>query len=238
MNIKVLMVSVVVFLFFAACGGTEESESASAAADASADVGTQKAALAELTQVVMGEPFRVDAAALPAALGAPWLEGNVVFKFESVSSGISIKDEVLPKVSSTTAGRTGDFYAAHGTYLAVTYTITAETKGLPGQVALRPSIHVDGAFQLADDQDNLYDVYNPKILKFGATASHRGFSFPVSAAIALQEGKDDPRKYVDSGQTITSVMAFDVPKDIGEVRLRSEFLGIELPLGTLASMLP
>jgi hypothetical protein len=33
-------------------------------------------------------------------------------------------------------------------------------------------------------------------------------------------------------------MAFDVAEDAGEVRLRSEVLGIELPLGSLASALP
>ncbi len=33
-------------------------------------------------------------------------------------------------------------------------------------------------------------------------------------------------------------MAFDVPEDAGEVRLRSEVLGLELPLGPLASVLP
>jgi hypothetical protein len=226
-----LAISVVVLLLFAACGEAEVPEPASAEVDAPKAAPAELAALG--TQVVMGEPFRIDASPLPATLGAPWLEGTVVFKFESVAAGLSIEDEILPILSSAYGDKKGDFFAAEGVYLAVTYKITNEAKG-----PLRPNLHVADAFSVADDQGRLFPVVTTKARRFGASATARGISFPVSAAIALQRDNDDPRKWVDPGDTVTTVMAFDVPKDAGELRLRSEVLGIELPLGTLASMLP
>jgi len=221
-----------VLLFFAACGGAELP------APASAEVDAPEAALAELaalgTQVVMGEPFRIDASPLPAALGAPWLEGTVVFKFESVAAGLSIEDEIISIVSTAYGDKKGDFFAAEGVYLVVTYRITNEATG-----PLRPNLHVADAFSVADDQGRLYPVVSTKTRRFGASATVRGISFPISAAIALQSDNVwDPRKWVEPGDTVTTVMTFDVAKDAGEVRLRSELLGIELPLGTLASMRP
>ncbi len=93
--------------------------------------------------------------------------------------------------------------------------------------ALRPDIHVAGAFSLADDKGRLYPVAN-------FSTSH----FAVSTAIAIQADNDDPRQWLEPGNTVTTVMAFDMPEDAGKVRLRSEVLGIELPLGSLASDLP
>lgn len=220
-----------VLLLFAACGGAEVSEPASAEVDA------PKAAPAELavldTQVNMGEPFRIDASPLPAALGAPWLEGTVVFKFESVAAGMSIEDETPALLSSAYADKKGDFFAAEGVYVSVTYRITSETTG-----PLRPNLHVADAFSVADDQGRLYPAVTTKTRRFGASETARGISFPVAAAIAIQRDNDDPRKWVDPGNTVTTLMTFDVPKDAGELRLRAEALGIELQLGTLASMLP
>ncbi len=136
-------------------------------------------------------------------------------------------------MSTAYGDKKGDFFAAEGVYLAVTYRITNEATG-----PLRPNLHVADTFSVADDQGRLYPVVSTKTRRFGASSSARGISFPISAAIALQGDNDDPRKWVETGDTVTTVMAFDVAKDAGEVRLRSELLGIELPLGTLASMRP
>ena len=106
--------------------------------------------------------------------------------------------------------------------MAVTYSVTNEATN-----ALRPDIHVAGAFSLADDKGRQYPV-----------ASFSTHHFAISAAFAVQGVDHDPRKWLEPGDTITTVMAFDVAKDAGEVRLRSEVLNIEVLLGTLASALP
>ena len=218
MRIKVLAAGVVALLLLAACGGAEDSTPASV---------EEEAAPVELealgTQVVMAEAFRIDASPLPPLIGEQALQGTVVFKFESVAAGMSIEEETIPVVSVAYGGNLkGDDYVAKGVYLAVTYRITNDAT-----TALRPDIHVAGAFSLADDKGRLYPVAN--------FSTHH---IAVSTAFAIQDDNDDPREWLEPGETITTVMAFDVPEDVGEVRLRSEALGIELPLGSLASALP
>jgi len=227
MNIRALAASAVILLLLAACGGAEDPAPA-LAEDEAAPVELEALA----TQVVMAEAFRIDASPLPPPIGEKALEGTVVFKFVSVAAGLSIKDETIPIVSVTYwnrrtganpgAAMKGDDHVAKGVYLAVTYSITNEAT-----TALRPADHVAGAFSLADDKGRLYPV-----------ARYSTHHFPVSTAFAIQDDNDDPREYLEPGATITTVMAFDVAEDAGEVRLRSEALGIELPLGSLASALP
>ena len=227
MNIRALAASAVILLLLAACGGAEDPAPA-LAEDEAAPVELE----ALVTQVVMAEAFRIDASPLPPPIGEQALEGTVVFKFVSVAAGLSIKDETIPVVSVTYWNRRtgpnpagnmkGDDHVAKGVYLAVTYSITNEAT-----TTIRPDIHVAGAFSLADDKGRLYPV-----------ASYSTHHFPVSTAFAIQDDNDDPREWLEPGDTITTVMAFDVAEDAGEVRLRSEVLGIELPLGSLASALP
>ena len=232
MNIRALAASAVILLLLAACGGAEDPAPA-LAEDEAAPVELE----ALVTQVVMAEAFRIDASPLPPPIGEKALEGTVVFKFVSVAAGLSIKDETISVVSSpfnspmaNAAGKTtieyarmkGDDHVAKGVFLAVTYSITNEAT-----TALRPADHVAGAFSLVDDKGRLSPV-----------ARYSTHHFPVSTAFAIQDDNDDPREYLEPGATITTVMAFDVAEDAGEVRLRSEVLGIELPLGSLASALP
>ena len=221
MNIRVLAAGLVMLLLLAACGGAEDSAPASAAEEAPEAAPVELAALG--TQVVMAEAFRIDASPLPPPIGEQALQGTVVFKFESVAAGLSIEDETIPVVSVAYGGNLkGDDYVAEGVYVAVTYRLTNEAT-----TALRPDIHVAGAFALADDKGRLYPVAN--------FSTHH---IAVSTAFAIQDDNDDPREWLEPGDTITTVMAFDVPEDAGEIRLRSEALGIELPLGPLALVLP
>ena len=221
MNIRVLAAGLVMLMLLAACGGAEDPAPASAEQEAAEAAPVELEALG--TQIVMAEAFRIDASPLPPLIGEQALQGTVVFKFVSVAAGMSIEEKTIPVVSVAYRGNLkGDDYVAKGVYLAVTYSITNEAT-----TALRPDIHVAGAFSLADDKGRLYPV-----------ASFSTHHIAVSTAFAIQDDNDDPRKWLEPGETITTVMAFDVAEDAGEVRLRSEVLGIELPLGTLASALP
>ncbi len=186
MKIKVLAAGVVSLLLLAACGGAEDPAPDPAAEKAAEAASVELEALG--TQVVMEEPFRIDASPLPPPIGEQPLQGTVVFKFESVAAGLSIEDETISVVSVAYGGNLkGDDYAPEGVYLAVTYRITNEAT-----TALRPDVHVAGAFSLADDKGRLHPVAN--------FSTHH---LAVSTAFAIQDDNDDPREWLEPGETIT-----------------------------------
>ena len=140
------------------------------------------------------------------------MDGDIVITFKSI-----VRAESVSSASRALAGGASAafFKPRHGTYLAVFYEVTNESTG-----GLKPSVHVNDAFELVDAQGRKWDKAN--------YFSH-GFEVPYAIAVPLDKG--DPRTFVEPGETVEVAVAFDVAVDATGLRLLSERLDLEIDLG-------
>lgn len=211
MILRLIVVAMLLGTLSSACGSSDD-EASSDGADAAAQ--PESAPLdVQANSFSLGEPFRISASPLPPPLGEQPLEGNVVLRFVSLASGLVLEEETVPSVATGYGGGYRDSYDAAGKYVAVFYSVTNETNN-----ALIPGTHVNGAFQMVDE------IGTWQLADIG---SH---GFDASAAFAIQADEEDPRDWVEVGETITTAIAFDVSAGAANIRLVSELLGVELPL--------
>jgi hypothetical protein len=215
MRTSFLLIIVLLLITTTACGGSEEAdvEKERAApgglpAVEQVDIG----AVSMGNQGVMGEPLRIPGDALPPPIGELPLDGDIVVTFKSI-----VRAESVSSASRALAGGASAafFKPRHGTYLAVFYEVTNESTG-----GLKPSVHVNDAFELVDAQGRKWDKAN--------YFSH-GFEVPYAIGVPLDKG--DPRTFVEPGDTIEVAVAFDVAVDATGLRLLSERLDLEIDLG-------
>ena len=140
------------------------------------------------------------------------MDGDIVITFKSI-----VRAESVSSASRALAGGASAafFEPRHGTYLAVFYEVRNESTG-----GLKPSVHVNEAFELVDAQGRKWDMAN--------YYSH-GFEVPYAIAVPLDKG--DPRTFVEPGETVEVAVAFDVAMDVTGLRLLSERLDLEIDLG-------
>jgi len=164
------------------------------------------------TQGVLGEPLRIPGGALPPPIGEPPLDGDIVITFKSI-----VRAESVDSASRALAGGASAafFEPRHGTYLAVFYEVRNESTG-----GLKPSVHVNDAFELVDAQGRKWEK-----------ANYFSHGFEVPYAIAVPLGKGDPRTFVEPGETVEVAIAFDLAVDVTGLRLLSERLDLEIDLG-------
>ena len=211
MIVRLLTVAMLLGLLASACGSSDD-EASEGNTDAAAQ--PESAPLeAQTYSFSLGEPFRINASQLPPPLGEQPLVGDVVLRFQSVSSGMVLEEETIPSVATGYGGGYRETFDAAGMYVTVFYTVTNETDN-----ALVPGTHVNGAFAMVDAAG----TWLPADI-----GSH---GFDASAAFAIQADETDPREWVEIGETVTTAIAFDISADSAEFRLVSELLGVELPL--------
>ncbi len=194
------------------CGSSDDT---SPPADQEAEAGPTAASLEAMSfQIALGEPFRIDASPLPGSIGELPLEGNIILEFLSLERDLTVLPETIPLVATGYAGDPANItYNAKGTFVAVFYDVTNETNGV-----LRPGLHVNGVFTMADGAGRQW-----------SPASFATHPFDASAAFALQADMVDPREWVEPGETVTTAIAFDIQPGAAGLRLRSELLGVGVP---------
>jgi hypothetical protein len=211
MILRLIVAAMLLGILASACSSSDD-EASSDGADAAAQ--PESAPLdAQANSFSLGEPFRIDASVLPPPIGEQPLQGNVVLRFVSMASGLVLEEETVPSVATGYGGGYRDSFNAAGVYVAVFYTVTNETDN-----ALIPGTHVNGAFSMVDEAG----TWLPADI-----GSH---GFDASAAFAIQADEEDPRGWVEVGETMTTAIAFDVSAGAASIRLVSELLGVELPL--------
>jgi hypothetical protein len=197
--------------------GCGSSDDAAPSADQEADAGPAAASLEAMSfQIALEEPFRIDASPLPGSIGELPLEGNIVLKFLSMERNLTVLPDMIPLVATGYAGDPANItYDAKSTFVAVFHEVTNETDGV-----LRPGLHVNGVFTMADGAGRQW-----------SPASFATHPFDASAAFALQADRVDPREWVEPGETVTPAIAFDIQTGAAGLRIRSELLGVGVPLG-------
>ena len=215
MRTSMLAIFLVLLIAATACGDSNEAEPVE---DKAAPGG--KPAVEQLDpnaaplglQAVIGEPIRIPGEVLPPPIGEPPLDGSIVITFKSI-----VRATTIDSASRAFAGGASAafFEPRHGTYLAVFYEVRNESTG-----GLKPSVHVNDAFELVDGQGRKWDK-----------ASYFSHGFEVPYAIAVPLDKGDPREFVEPGETVEVAVAFDVAPDATGLRLRSERLDLEIDLG-------
>lgn len=211
MILRLIVAAMLLGILASACGSSDD-EASSDVADAAAQ--PDSAPLETQANLFsLGEPFRIDASQLPTLIGEQPLQGNVVLRFVSMASGMVLKEETIPTVATGYGGAYRDSYNAAGVYVTVFYNVTNETDN-----ALIPGTHVNGAFSMVDEIGSWIPA---------GIGSH---GFDASAAFAIQADEDDPRDWVEMGETATTAIAFDISAGASQIRLVSELLGVELPL--------
>lgn len=211
MTLRLIVAAMLLGILAAACGSSDD-EAAPEVADAAAQPESAPLAV-QANSFSLGEPFRIDASVLPTLIGEQPLQGNIVLRFVSMSSGMTLKDETVPTVATGYGGGYRDSFDPAGVYVTVFYSVTNETDN-----ALIPGTHVNGAFQMVDE----VRTWEPADI-----GSH---GFDASAAFAIQGDEADPRDWVEMGETVTTAIAFDISAGAVNIRLVSELLGVELPL--------
>lgn len=210
-------------------GCSEPGESTNVSADNEESSGQAAVVAKDLaviqTKMSMGSPFRIDAGTMSGPIGEPPLNGNVVIQFNSTIVDPKVEDDVLYKLgdnyaSGSLSGKNKDqsntarFISNRGIYFVVSYTVINETDGY-----LQPITHIKSSFTLADETGR---EWLPMTIKDDGFDGSRGFS--------LQYDLFDPIKFVDKGGQATTILAFDIASDAKNLRIRSELLGIEIPL--------
>ena len=215
MRTSLLAIFVVLLIAAAACGESKEAEpeedkAAPGGKPVVEQVDPDAAPLG--LQAVIGEPIRIPGEVLPPPIGEPPLDGSIVITFKSVVRTKTFGTEA----KALAGGASAAFYdTRHGTYLAVFYEVRNESTGV-----LKPSVHVNDAFELVDGQGRKWDKAN--------YFSH-GFEVPYAIAVPLDKG--DPRTFVEPGETVEVAIAFDLALDATGLRLLSERLDLEIDLG-------
>ncbi len=200
-------------------GTAENEESSGQTAVVAKDLAVIK------TKMAMGSPFRIDAQTMSGPIGEPPLDGNIVIQFNSTIVDPKVEDDVLYKLGDNYAsgslsgknkdkGDTDRFISNRGIYFVVSYTVINETDGY-----LQPITHIKSSFTLADETGR---EWLPMTI--------RDDGFDGSRAFSLQYDLFDPIEFVDKGSQATTVLAFDIASDAKNLRIRSELLGIEIPL--------
>jgi hypothetical protein len=210
MILRLIVAAMLLMVLAAACGSSDDEGADGADAAAQPDSAPLDA---QANSFSLGEPFRVPASVLPPPIGEQPLQGNVLLRFVSMSTGLVLEEETVPSVATGYGGGYRDSYNAAGVYVAVFYSVTNETDN-----ALIPGTHVNGAFSMVDEAG----TWLPADI-----GSH---GFDASAAFAIQADEVDPRDWVEVGETVTTAIAFDVSAGAASMRLVSELLGVELPL--------
>jgi len=215
MRTNLLLIVVLLLIAATACGGSDEAdveEERTAPGGLPAVEQVDLSTVSMSNQGVMGEPLRIPGVALPTPIGELPLDGDIVITFKSI-----VRAESVSSASRALAGGASAafFEPRHGTYLAVFYEVRNETTG-----GLKPSVHVNDAFELVDAQGRKWDKAN---------YSSHGFEVPYAIAVPLDKG--DPRTFVEPGETVEVAVAFDVALDATGFRLLSERLDLEIDLG-------
>ena len=92
MMLRLIVAAMLLGILAAACSSSDEEEP-SGAADAA--VQPDSAPLeAQANSFSLGEPFRIDASVLPTLIGEQPLQGNVVLRFVSMASGMTLTASV------------------------------------------------------------------------------------------------------------------------------------------------
>jgi hypothetical protein len=215
MRTRFLAMLVVLAIAATACGGSdgsdaEEDKAAPGGKPVIEQVDPNAAAMSN--QGVIGEPLRIPGAALPPPIGEPPLDGDIVITFKSIVRATSVDSASRALAGGASAAF---FDPRHGTYLAVFYEVRNESTG-----GLKPSVHVNDAFELVDGQGRKWDKAN--------YFSH-GFEVPYAIAVPLEKG--DPREFVEPGEAVEVAVAFDLAPDAAGLRLLSDRLDLEIDLG-------
>ena len=167
------------------------------------------------TQVTLGQPFTMDASLLPA-LGTPTLAGELAVNFMWMERGITVAPEIMLFVTGATllpASKIG--IATQGEFIAIHYTV--ENKA---DIRIQPLARLNGNLSLIDSQGRKY-----------APAGFQYHGFLAGSAFALQTGSgSDTRDWLETGNTATTAVAFDIPLDASGLRLRSEAGDFEVEL--------
>jgi hypothetical protein len=217
MRTSILAIFLVLLIAATACGGSddvasEEDEDKAAPGGKQVIEQVDPAAAPLGLQAVIGEPIRIPGEVLPPPIGEPPLDGSIVITFKTIVRTTSVDSASRALAGGASAAF---FDPRHGTYLAVFYEVRNESTG-----GLKPSVHVNDAFELVDGQGRKWDK-----------ASYYSHGFEVPYAIAVPLDKGDPRDFVEPGETVEVAVAFDVAADATGLRLRSERLDLEIDLG-------
>ena len=213
MILKLFVAAALLGMFATACAMSDDGTTG-AAAEAIPEAGSAPLEPQSFS-FSLGEPFRIDASQLPPPIGEQPLEGKILLKFLTLTSGLVLKAEMIPIVATGYGGGlTRDTFDPQGVYVAVFYSVTNETDS-----AMIPGTHINGAFSMIDETGRRW-----------LPADIGSHNFDASAAFALQADEYDPRDWVEAGETVTTAVAFDVSEDATEVRLVSEMLHVELSL--------
>ena len=219
-HLVIIALSLLLALAAVGCPGSESEPEDDQPREQALPLGTVAARDLEAlgAQFTLGESFSVDAGPLPGPIGEPALKGNLVIQFDSTERDPKVDEDTVPKLGAAYGAGLlqGEQYVSkRGVYFIVNYTVTNDTDGL-----LKPGAHINGGFTLADGTGREW-----KPMDF--VTDH----FDGSAAFALQQDLFDPREFVLQGEQKTTTLAFDIAADATDLRLRSELLGIEVPLG-------
>lgn len=213
MRTSLLASFLVLLMAAAACGGSEEAEEDKAAPGGKPVIEQVDPSAAAMSNLgVIGEPLRIPGSALPPPIGEQPLDGDIVITFKSVVRATSVDSASRALAGGASAAF---FDPRHGTYLAVFYEVRNESTG-----GLKPSVHINDAFELVDGQGRKWDK-----------ASYFSHGFEVPYAIAVPLDKGDPREFVEPGETVEVAVAFDLALDATGLRLRSDRLDLEIDLG-------
>ncbi len=164
-------------------------------------------------QSALGEAVTVDAGLLPPPVGEPRLSGKVELTFRAVDRHANVSNEGRARAGGGASDAT--FEPRQGVYLVVHYTVTNNSDEF-----LQPETYVNEIFTLADQEGREW-----------VPGTFANYGFAVAYAFALEVGGADPRDHIGPGKSLDTAVAFDVPKTVSGLRLRSERLNLEVSLG-------
>lgn len=168
------------------------------------NLGCASRALREL-EVSFGSPLTVRGEELSQLAGLPKPDGEVVITFEAVQTASSVKDVFTGK---------GDL-VAQGRFVAIQYTVENKLT-----TKLQPASQINDQCVIVDSEGRKWETIDYRApLMTG-----------VSGDFAISLGARQPEEWIDPGFVSKTAMAFDIPVGSHNLCLRSESLGINLPL--------
>ena len=168
-------------------------------------------------QAAVGDSLTLDASVLPGPIGEPALSGNITMAVNSTERDVKVEEDTVPKLGGAYgAGLVkGEQYTAkRGVYFIVNYTVKNETDGL-----LKPGAHINNGFTLADATGREWSPMTFQGRPLRRLCGLRPPAGPVRPTRVRAAGRGE-----DHHHRLRHRLGR------GDLRLRSELLGMEIKL--------
>lgn len=159
----------------------------------------------QLRIVGLNEPILIEGSQIEQNMGHSKPEGTITLTFSEFEITDSVEDQFTGKGT----------LPAQGKYVVVYYTVESDLKS-----EIQPATQINYQLAITDDQERTWE-------KIDYRPPH---STGISGDFAVSRSKQQPEESVAPGFSISTAIAFDIPKDTGDIYLTSKNFSFRLPL--------